>query len=425
MCGVGGCRGCSTEVSVMKSDFIGLVDCNNFFVSCERLFRPDLATKPVIVLSSNDGCVISRSKEVKELGIPMGIPYFEIRAMAEKQKIALFSSNFTLYRDISARVMEALRSVVDEIEPYSIDESFFAVPEASAEEMARRVRERIGSWVGVPVSIGVAETKTLAKLMSIRAKAGDGVAVLSKDKSSIVATALGEVWGVGPSARKSLENDGMYTIGDVLARRPSDIRAILGVHGERLHLELNGIPTDMSRDTVQKSMMSTRSFGARVRTPKALETALAYHLSRIAEKLRETKSVASGVSLYLRYEDENRARRHLNRFIPFPEPLSDTRQMATWVMKEMRHIYNATHQYTKAGIVAHGIMGAESVTTSLFGTTAKGEKVMRALDSVNARHGNDTLHIGTLSKDHSWESKRTRLSPSYTTSWTSLPIATL
>lgn len=412
-----------------KPVLTGLVDCNNFFVSCERLFRPDLATKPVIVLSSNDGCVISRSKEVKELGIPMGIPYFEIRALAEKHNIAIFSSNFTLYRDISSRVMEALESVVGEIEPYSIDESFFAVSPHSAEETAHLVRERIGSWVGVPVSVGVAETKTLAKLMSKHAKGvhsgGNGVAVLGVDKTSVYDTALGEIWGVGPSARKSLEGEGMHTVGDVLARRPSDIRAILGVHGERLYFELNGVPTESNTASVTKSMMSTRSFGARVRTLKALETAVAYHVSRIAEKLRETQSVSTGVTLYLRYEDVDRARRHVNRFVPFPEPLSDTRLMATAVMSEVRRVFNASNQYQKAGIVAHGIVSADSTTGSLFGATIKGEKLMQAMDRVNKRHGTDTVHIGTVSTDHSWKSKRARLSPSYTTSWTSLPQAQL
>lgn len=409
----------------MKSNFIGLVDCNNFFVSCERLFRPDLATKPVIVLSSNDGCVISRSKEVKELGIPMGIPYFEIRALAEKQKIAIFSSNFTLYRDISSRVMEALSTVVGEIEPYSVDESFFAVSREVAEETAFKVRERIGAWVGVPVSVGVAETKTLAKLMSVRAKGGSGVAVLGVDKSSINGTTLGEVWGVGPSARKALAGEGMHTIGDVLARQPSDIRAILGVNGERLHFELNGVPTESSKESSTKSMMSTRSFGTRVRSLRALETAVSYHVSRIAEKLRDASTLSSGVTLYLRYEDSDGARRHANRFVPFPEPLNDTRHMAAIVMSEVRRTYNPTHQYQKAGIVAHGIVGVDSVTTSLFGSSTKGEKLMHTMDTINARHGTDTVHIGTIRVDHSWKSKRARLSPSYTTSWTSLPIANL
>lgn len=407
----------------MKGSLIGLVDCNNFFVSCERLFRPDLASLPVIVLSSNDGCVISRSKEAKALGIPMGIPYFEIRAMAEKQRIAVFSSNFTLYRDISSRVMEALSSAVTEIRPYSIDEAFFTVPPQSAEDTAQKVRERIATWVGVPVSIGVAPTRTLAKLMSERAKGGNGVAVLPTDGMGIRETALGEVWGIGPSARKALEHEGMFTVGDVLKRRAADLRAVLGVHGERLHFELSGIPAETSGDETSKSIMSTRSFGARVRTHKALETAVAYHVSRIAEKLREQSSVSGGVTLYLRYEDGDGARRHLNRFVPFPEPLSDTRMMAAHVMADLRRVYRSDHTYLKAGIVAHGIKAFDAVTASLFGTSVKGEEVMRTLDRVNARHGIDTVHIGTIRNDHSWESKRARLSPSYTTSWTSLPVA--
>jgi DNA polymerase V len=321
--------------------------------------------------------------------------------------------------------MEVLASVATDIEPYSIDEAFFSVPRARAHAVAHEVRELIGAWVGIPVSVGVAETKTLAKLMSEHAKAGEGVAVLGADRASIDDTPLGDVWGIGPSIRTTLTREGMHTVRDVLARRPSDMRAVLGVVGERLYYELSGTPAEATAVSSPHHMMSTRSFGSRVRTLRALETAVSYHLSRIAEDLRMKKMKAFGVALYLQFHDADKAKRSINRFIPLPEPMHDTRHMAVYVMDALRRCFNPACTYRKAGIIAHGIIADDAAPTPLFGTAVKGEEVMRALDVVNARYGTDTVHIGTIAHDRSWESKRTRLSPPYTTSWTALPHATM
>jgi DNA polymerase V len=244
---------------------IGLLDCNNFFVSCERLFRPDLLKKPVAVLSSNDGCIVARSQEVKDLGVPMGIPYFQVKDVLTKANATLFSSNFTLYRDISARVMETLEKEVGFCDVYSIDEAFFEVSDDATEADVLSIRSRVMQDVGLPVSIGVASTKTLAKQASVMAKKGNGVCILTESlwKEKMETAQCSSVWGLGRQTTAKLRELGVKTVAEFLALDRSVVRKHFGVGGDRIYMELTGVVVhklgSQSLD-VQQSIMSTRSF---------------------------------------------------------------------------------------------------------------------------------------------------------------------
>lgn len=412
--------------SPIKKSYTGLVDCNNFFVSCERLFRPDLQKKPVLVLSSNDGCVISRSNEVKALGIPMGIPHFEIKDSIKKNEITVFSSNFALYRDISARVMETLASLVDDIEVYSIDEAFFTVEVEHAHTVGTAIRQRIGSWIGIPVSVGIAETKTLAKYAGSIAKKNEGVSILNrKDVSQLYAVQLIELWGVGRKTSERLSALSITTVGDVLSHGSTRMHTYLGVVGERLYFELAGIPSIMNpSDDVQQSIMSTRSFGKKTSLYKVVADAVSYHLTHTAEKLRKRDWVATGAYMQLRYTDTEERVRYVSYKVEFESPTSSTPLMARALLLTLKFYFNPRYTYEKAGVVLFGISKTTDATMSLFNSESGKEmiSIMKVFDSINKKYGSDTMRIGTLGHNHEWRSKTAFLSQSYTTSWTELPI---
>jgi DNA polymerase V len=280
---------------------VGLMDCNNFFVSCERLFRPDLRGKPVAVLSSNDGCIVARSEEVKQLGIPMGVPHFQVKDLCEKHQITIFSSNFTLYRDISSRVMQALREECDHVFIYSIDESFFEVEEGMDTNGIAKIRTRIMEKTGIPVSFGIAPTKTIAKIANSEAKKGNGVVWLSVEEAQrrYGALSCGSVWGIGRQTSRRLSDLGVRTVAEFVERGRSFARQEFGVVGERLFLELTGIRTDGAEDeeSVQGSIMSTRSFGKETRSKEVLLSALGHHISHVGEKLREDDLMTSSLRI--------------------------------------------------------------------------------------------------------------------------------
>lgn len=403
--------------------YVGLMDCNNFFVSCERLFRPDLTHTPVVVLSSNDGCIIARSNEVKALGVPMGIPYFEVKDMLRKHEVVVFSSNFALYRDISSRVMKALACHVDGIEVYSIDEAFFTVQAEDAERVGRIVREKIRTWVGIPVSIGIAETKTLAKYAGSVAKGGAGVHVLTGDRRETVEPlSVGALWGVGSKTTENLARYGVRTVGDVISRGPSSMRDYLGVAGERLYYELTGTPSLAHHtEEVQQSIMSTRSFGKKTSQYGVVEDAVSYHIASVAKTLRDHGWVAERASLFLRYTDEEERARSLSYIVSLSLPTADTSRIAKDVLAVLRQQFTPRFRYTKSGITLSGIIPAEEATLSLFSAPRESARnVMEVFDTINRKFGSDTLRIGTERQHHEWRAKSAFLSPSYTTSWTEL-----
>jgi len=409
-----------------QSAFTGLVDCNNFFVSCERLFRPDLSHKPVLVLSANDGCVISRSKEVKDLGIPMGVPHFEIRDRIKAEGITVFSSNFALYRDISQRVMQTVRSIAPDSEVYSIDEAFFHVAQNDAEAVAHTIKQRIEQWVGIPVSIGVGETKTIAKHMGAFAKKHTGIAIISPEaRRALQAASLREIWGVGRKTYEKLERYGVRTVGDVLRAGPVHMRTHLGILGEQLYFELVGVAaTSKKMRTHHQSIMSSASFGKKVTGATALEDALSYHVAQVAEKARQDEHVAHDISFSIRYEDADGATRIHTERVPLVPPTASTAHLTKVVLKAARPFFRNSFLYKKVGVVLSNMTTPEATTGSLFldtDTTRSGDVLMKVFDAINTKHGRGSVRMATEQRTHAWKGKSGFISDAYTTSWTALP----
>ncbi|QQR65279.1 Y-family DNA polymerase [Candidatus Kaiserbacteria bacterium] len=435
----------------------GLMDCNNFFVSCERLFRPDLVGKPVAVLSSNDGCIVARSQEVKDMGISMGVPVFQIKEQCKKEKITLFSSNFNLYRDISARVMSALRAECGAIEMYSIDEAFFEVPGAITEKKIGEIRTRIIQKTGIPVSIGVAETKTLAKVANSIAKKRmngrltmstihrpiinnihgrhrkstieEGVCVMDDSlwKECAASLSCGSVWGIGRQTSAFLTKAGINTVAELLAQDRAFIKSSFGVVGERLVLELNGIAVSKLGDHaggVQQSIASTRSFGKIVTDKLILQSALGHHVAHVTEKLRTQELVASTITVVAqgsRFGEFSHREGIITTTLLVPT--DDTFVLTKEAMRLLDRLFDPEIPYKKAGIILGGIEPKHFAPISLFPEEKRNTKTSTLSvlsDSLNKRFGRDTIRPGITLGREKWQEHKEKLSPQYTTRWTDI-----
>lgn len=410
---------------------IGLMDCNNFFVSCERLFRPDLLGKPVAVLSSNDGCIVARSQEVKDLGVPMGIPYFEMKDLCKKENITIFSSNFALYRDISTRVMTALKAEFDTCEVYSVDEAFFTIGESASQEELVKIRARITQKTGIPVSIGVAETKTLAKVANGIAKKGTGVCILRAEQrdNAIKDMSCGSIWGIGRQTSAFLTKSGINTVGELLSRDVTFVRQALGVVGERLCMELRGVSVYAIGDShgeVQESYTSTRSFSAAVTDKHTLMSALGHHIAHVAEKLRQDECVASSVTIVARGSRFGAfALREGSAHCNFQSPTNDTFVMTQEVSRLLDTIYDSEIPYKKAGVIVGGILPAEAQTGLLFVTEngeQKTEKINVVTDMLNHKFGSGTVRQAVTLSNEKWKERKNLKSPEYTTQWSEIAM---
>ncbi len=405
--------------------YVGLADCNNFFVSCERIFRPDLWNRPVIVLSSNDGAVVARSEEVKKLGVPMGVPFFKVRDILKQNEVAVFSSNFDLYRDISDRVMNTLRAEVDDMEQYSIDEAFFEMdvdkPEVARNEMGR-LRDLLYRHVGIPVSFGLAPTKTIAKYANGLEKRGTGISFVTKEhwqglKESVP---LSELWGVGGAMSKRFREHSLLTVADLLAADPARVAKIFGVYGARLRAELDGeISKGNSHGTeLPKTIMSTRSFAKTTEELSVLEEALAYHVSRAAAELREKEAVAGRLVVIVQTS------RHGDFFLRggggesiLPSPTADTTALLKEAKRLARTLFESGVPYKKAGIVLGNIRSKDFEQPALFGHALGDSKLMSAMDQINKKMGQDSVTIGRTKYKEGWTNRHDHRSPRYTTNW--------
>mgnify|MGYP001559329633 CR=1 FL=1 len=409
---------------------IGLLDCNNFFVSCERLFRPDLRKRPTVVLSSNDGVVVARSQEVKDLGIPMGSPYFKVRDELQANKVAVFSSNFQLYSDISHRVMEVLKREVGEIEQYSVDEAFFIIDdkESRIEDFLRKIRECILKEIGVPVSLGAGKTMTIAKYASEREKKKSGVCVLvGKSWQKITPeVAVSEIWGIGGQTSAKMRQHGIATVADLLSADRARVEKLFGVHGLRLRSELSETPAHdiHERHGLQKSIMSTRSFAKATTSLSVLEDAVAYHVGEAGKELREIGGRAKSLRVLIRTS------RHGDYFLRggsdeviLPEATSDTRILLREALTLTQKLYQPDTPYKKAGVVLGHIEDASYKQFDLFqGEEEKGaaQILMRTVDSLNQKLGKDVVTIGRVRGAGAWKPSREHSSPRYTTNWSEL-----
>lgn len=423
----------------MKKVF-ALVDCNNFYASCERLFRPELNGKPVVVLSNNDGCIVARSNEAKALGIPMGEPLFKAKHLISKHKIHVFSSNYALYGDLSHRVMDILRQMEPEVEVYSIDEAFIALPvtkEWDRVQYAGELRERIRKNVGIPVSIGMATTKTLAKIANRVAKKQaqfNGVFDLA-DNSPIDRVLekieVNDVWGIGRRSTEKLNRHGIYTALDLKRADETRIRKLLTVVGARTVMELNGISCISLENApaCPKSIITSRSFGHPVTDIDNLREAVITFVSIAGEKLRKQGVEAGALNLFITTGPfDEQARYSNNQTIVLSRPTSSTPELIAAALQGLKFLYRPGYRYRKAGVMLTEIVKQDRYRPQdLFSfprpAVSEDKRLMTALDRINGKWGRQAIQYGmTTAEDKPWMMQQTRKSPAYTTNWHELPV---
>jgi DNA polymerase V len=419
---------------------IALVDGNNFYISCERGFNPKLENFPVVVLSNNDGCAVARSAEVKALGVKMGTPWFQMRDLAREHGIVALSSNYALYADMSNRMMAVLGQYSPDQEIYSIDECFLGLDGFNNYDLAqygKSMREKVRQWVGIPVCVGIAETKTLAKLANHCAKKGfageDGVCDfgrLSDEELSRLFSGIevGEVWGVGRQLTRKLGDMGIATVEDLRTADAKNLRDRFSVVLERTVTELNGVSCiELEHDVPNKQqIISSRSFGAYVYDLAPLKEAVASYIAIAAEKLRAQGSLAGMVHVYIRTNPHKEsAPQYQNGLtIPLPEATNDTLRLTRAALWGLRGIYQPGYAYQKAGVALLNLTDSATSQMSLFSKTKDNTKLIRVMDRINGMWGRGTLRSAAEGIGREWKMKRERGSPGYTTSWNQIPTAT-
>lgn len=414
-----------------------LVDCNNFYASCEKLFNPTLKDRPVVVLSNNDGCVVARSAEVKALGIPMGVPWFKLQQEARRHGIVAFSSNYSLYADLSNRVVEVLSQFSPAIEVYSIDESFLELSgfeRVGYQAYGAEIRQRVADWLGLAVCVGIGPSKTLAKLANHAAKkslAGtEGVcSILSmqpEELTSLLASIpVGEVWGIGRKITAHLEAMGITTALYLREADAETLRARLSVVVERTVRELRGTSCLELEEVApdKQQIMCSRSFGTLVYDRAELEGAVASYIGRAAEKLRAQDALAGALQVYIRTNifKPEAPQYQKGLIVPLPEATSDTRVLTAWALRILRRIYRPGYGYHKAGVMLLNITPTGSQQFSLFVpsgvASSRSGKLMETLDGINQRYGRGTLRLAAEGVEKGWKMRRGNLSPRYTTDW--------
>lgn len=419
----------------MKTVF-ALVDCNNFYASCERLFRPELEGKPVVVLSNNDGCIIARSNEAKALGIPMGAPYFKNKTFIKQHRVKVFSSNYALYGDLSHRVMSILQQMEPEVEIYSIDEAFVRLPkraDTTLTEHALDLRKTIKKHVGIPVSIGIAPTKTLAKIANRIAKkdpSHQGVLDLTDHESLdtiLAGTQVGDIWGIGRRNSEKLHKQGIETALGLKNSNDEWIRKNLTVVGLRTVMELRGIPCIPidHAPAARKSVVSSRSFRKPVSSLTDLGEAISSYVSIATEKLRQEKLVAGNLHIFIHTSPHriNFPQHSGNLMIKLQQPTSSTPALIKAALQGLKKIYKKDFAYQKAGVMLTELTRSTMVQQNLFQPLLKNnDAVMDVLDQINTRWGRNTLQYASSGIAKPWRMSQDRKSPAYTTSWQGLPV---
>ncbi len=427
-----------------------LIDGNNFYASCERVFRPSLKGKPIVVLSNNDGCAIARSNEAKALGIRMGQPWFEVRHLEEEAGVVALSANFTLYGDLSDRMMSVAAGLGPRQEIYSIDECFIDLVGVGGDlaERAHRVRERILQWVGIPCGIGIGPTKTLAKLANQIAKDAErklgsypvelaqvcNLAALTSTalEAVLACTDLGEVWGIGPRIAAQLRAEGLKTVLDVRSMDLGMVRRRWSVTLERTVRELQGLPCIPIEDEPppKQEIACTRSFGHTVTGLVDLTEAVTEFCGRAAEKLRQQNGTAGQVLVFVRtspfrVHDSQYSR---STVVPLRRPTADTAAITQGALLGLKAIYRPGFKYAKAGVMLLELQdgGVEQKELVLDAPQAGRGSLMSALDGINDRYGRGTLALasaGTRGLLRNWSMKQERRTPRYTTHWDEMAVA--
>ena len=420
---------------------LALVDCNNFYVSCERVFNPKLEGVPVIVLSNNDGCVVSRSNEVKALGLKMAEPWFKIEKLAKQHGIIAFSSNYALYGDLSARVMSILSTFSPRQEIYSIDECFLDLGGFDPQSLiayGQTIRQTIKRNVGIPVCVGIADTKTLAKLANHCAKkklaGADSVCDFgllddAQRRELFAGITAGEIWGVGPRITQKLLTMGIKTVEDLRTANAEKIRSQFSVVLARTVSELNGIPCIELEEagTPRQQIMVSRSFGSSVMELDDLAESVAYFATSAAEKLRQDGSVAASVCVYVRTNPfkEDDPQYQQSMVVPLSQPTDDTLKLVSAALHGLKAIYRSGFHYKKSGVLLMGLQLKETIQATLFDDPveqAKSASMMRTMDAINQKMGSGSLTIAASGIQHRWAMRRDRKSQNYTTDWNELPM---
>lgn len=421
----------------MTKPLFALVDCNNFFVSCERVFRPDLEGKPVVVLSSNDGCVVARSNEVKALGISMAAPAFKYRHVFKQHNVVQFSANFSLYGDISRRIIDLLATITPRIEVYSVDESFLDISElpiSDYEAWGVEVRQKILDWIGIPVSIGIAPTKTLAKLASDYAKTmPNSSGVLCLDNQEVIHDTLNvipikNIWGVGWRLAPRLRAEGITTAWQLHRMRPQHAKQMMGIHGSQMVAELNGIPC-LKLDMIGKlpqSIARTRTFDEDTNDYNAIESAIASFVTRAAYQLRTSRQLTKRVSIFLTNNKHRPGYRYWTKEIKLTSPTADTGRLLTVIIEALDELFSASIYYHRAGICLYDFIPIGGFQPDLFGcrnpaTLDKSLLRMQAIDAINDQWGKEHIGYAAEKLGNAWQPKYKLRSPRYVTHWGELP----
>ncbi len=409
---------------------IGLIDCNNFYVSCERVFNPSLHGKPVVVLSNNDGCIISRSDEAKALGIPMGASVHEVKQLLEKYKVIMHSSNYALYGDMSNRVVATLQELVPELEVYSIDEMFLDFSEFNETQLmalARQVVREVHKNTGIPVSLGIAPTKALAKMANRMAKkmpTGEKVFVIENQERAIEILRnfpVENIWGIGRQHATFLKKHNVLTGLDFILANKGWVQASMSVVGLRLWRELNGLPsTLLDPDTSpKKNICTSRSFGELLRDYSLIEQAVANFAARCAEKLRGQGSCAGVLTISL---NTNSFRKELPQYhnsatMRLAVSSNSTILLVQQALRGLKAIFKEGYQYKKAGVLVSELIPQNRVQATLFTDeqSEKHGKLMEVMDAMNLKHGRDKLRLSSQGYDRRWKSKQAKLSKGFTT----------
>ena len=408
-----------------------LVDCNNFYASCERVFDPGLKGRAIVILSNNDGCIVARSNEAKALGIPMGVPLFEQKAVIKKHDVAVFSSNYQLYGDMSQRVMNSIRLHVPDMEVYSIDEAFLRLDHLQPRnlyEYCKLIRGKILQWTGIPVSIGIGPTKVLAKVANHIAKKQNGIFDIRnrQEQDKILQTLdAGKLWGIAGRWSERLSRMNINKASELRDADPTIIRKHLSVVGERILRELKGQPCiDLESIQPRKSIMSSKSFGNLLTKKEPLEEALANYAARACEKLRKQKSRAQAVYVFVQTNGFRKTDRQYNNAFTrtLSIPTSDTRVIIDAAKFCLNKIYRHGYRYKKTGIMLLDLIPASLEQKQLFNNVnhLPSDRMMDIVDLINNDHGPDTLFFGAQGVAREWKMRCESRSPRYTTQWNEL-----
>jgi DNA polymerase V len=412
-----------------------LVDCNSFYCSCERVFRPDLLKKPVVVLSNNDGCIVARTDEVKALNIPAWEPYFKVKAQIKRHGVHVFSSNYTLYGDMSGRVMSTLSQFAPEMEVYSIDEAFLSftgMSHLNLTDYSKQIRKTVLQNTGIPTCIGIGPTKVLAKVANRVAKKDkiktDGVFNLSNEdlrKEVLQKFPVEDIWGIGRQSAKKLQAHNIKTAWQLAQADPSYIQKILTVVGARIGKELNGISClDLQTDVEdKKQIVSSRSFGKQVTSLVEIQESIANHVTTAAEKLRKQNLKCKNLTVFIQTNPFKNGPQYYNSAtMDFLSATSVTPNLIKHAFFLLQKIYKENFEYKKCGVIFNDLHKSEKMQMDLFGRydTKANETFMQTIDAINTFHGKGTVKFAACGIDQFWKMLSQMKSPCYTTRWNEL-----